>query len=152
MFPNVSGYLAPPQRLRLDGNINKVLDAKLVSLVFYSSMFYLTRRAKRKGLQLHYMACVVTHNLVFDPIFWSAPRDVKETCFSFSFFSHVHELRRGKARGLYQLLTALCCSDNDDSSRARAFGSVDASHLKIYPYISGSWPWLACPILRSPTF
>lgn len=70
----------------------------------------------------------------------------------FLFFSHVHELRRGKARGLYQLLTAICCSDNDDSSRARAFGSVDASHLKIYPYISGSWPWLACPILRSPTF
>lgn len=38
VFPNVSKYLAPPQRLRLDGNINKVLDAKLVSFVLYSSV------------------------------------------------------------------------------------------------------------------
>lgn len=35
------------------------------------------------------------------------------------------------------MLTAICCTDNDDSSRARAFGSVYASHLKKYTYISG---------------
>lgn len=96
-------------------------------------MFYLTRRAKRKGLQLYYMTCVVICNLVFDPIFWSATS--KKRGFLFFFPPHVHELHRGKARGLYQLLTAICCTDNDDSSRARAFGSVYASHLKKYTYI-----------------